>query len=102
MCIRDRHIAASLIGRKNAVRYHKDRRPDVVGNHTDGNIRHMVLAISFSRNALYVVQNVVYRVHLEQVAHALHHAGQAFQTHAGVNVGLGQTLIMSVSVGRCV
>ena len=45
-----------------------------------------------------MVQHALDSVHLEQVAHALHHAGQALEAHAGVDVGAGQPLIVALAV----
>ncbi len=46
-----------------------------------------------------MVQHALHGVHLEQVAHVLHHAGQTLQTHAGINVGACQTLVVALAVG---
>jgi hypothetical protein len=46
-----------------------------------------------------MVQHALDGIDLEQVAHTLHHAGQTLQTHAGINVGACQTLVMALAVG---
>ena len=44
------------------------------------------------------VQDIVNGIHLEQVSHALHHAGQALQAHARINVGALQARICALAV----
>ena len=45
------------------------------------------------------VQHALHGVNLKQVAHALHHTGQTLQTHAGIDVGACQTLVVALAVG---
>ena len=93
------HIAAALVGRQDAVGHHKGAAADVVGDDTDGDIGLVVLAVGLVGNVLYMVQHALHGVNLKQVAHALHHAGQTLQTHAGINVGACQTLVVALAVG---
>ena len=70
----------------------------MIGDDTDGNVRRMVAAVGLTRNALHMVQDIVNGIHLEQVSHALHHAGQALQAHARINVGALQACICALAV----
>ena len=46
--------------------------------------------VGLAGDVLHMVQHALDGVHLEQVAHPLHHAGQALEAHAGVDVGRGR------------
>ena len=92
------HIAAALVGGQDAVRHHEGAAADVVGDDADGDIGLFVLAVGLAGDVLHMVQHALDGVHLEQVAHALHHAGQALEAHAGVDVGAGQPLIVALAV----
>ena len=50
---------------------------------------------TFCRNALHMVQNSGNGIDLKQVVDILHDTGQTLQTHAGINVGSGQRLIVA-------
>ena len=71
----------------------------MVGNHADGDVILLVLAVLFARDALDVVQNGGNGIDLEQVVDILHDDGQTLQAHAGINVRLGQQLIVALAVG---
>ena len=92
-------VAAALVGRQDAVGGHKDGGTDVVGNHADGDVILLVLAVLLARDALDVVQNGGNGIDLEQVVDILHDDGQTLQAHAGINVRLGQQLIVALAVG---
>ena len=77
----------------------KDGSTDVVGDDADGDIVLLVLAVLFAGDALDMVQNSGNGVDLEQVVHILHDDGQTLQAHAGINVRLGQQLIVALAVG---
>ena len=55
--------------------------------------------VGLAGDVLHMVQHALDGIDLEQVAHTLHHAGQTLQTHAGINVGACQTLVMALAVG---
>ena len=93
------HIAAALIAGQHTVAHHKHGGTDMVGDHADGNIVVLILAVLFARDLFHMVQHALHGVDLEQIAHALHYAGQALQAHAGINVGLGQALVVALAVG---
>ena len=92
-------VAAALVGRQDAIGSHKDGGTDVVGNHADGDVILLVLAVLLARDALDVVQNGGNGIDLEQVVDILHDDGQTLQAHAGINVRLGQQLIVALAVG---
>ena len=92
------HITAALVGGQDAVRHHEHRGTDVVGDDADGDIVFFVVAVVLAGDLLDMVQHRSHGVDLKQVADILHHAGQTLQAHAGVDVGLGQALVMAVSV----
>ena len=93
------HIAAALVGGQDAVRHHKGAAADMVGDDADGNIVLGVLLVGLACNVLHMMQHALHGIHLEQVAHVLHHAGQTLQAHAGINVGACQTLVVALAVG---
>ena len=92
------NIAAALVGGQDAIRCHKDRGADVVGDNADGNVILLVLAVLLACNALHMVQNSGNGIDLKQVVDILHDNGQTLQTHAGINVGSGQQLIVALAV----
>ena len=93
------HRAAALVGGQNAIAYHKGSGTDVVGDYTDGDIGLGILTIGLAADFFHMVQNGPHGVHLKQVAHTLHYAGQTLQAHAGVNVGTLQTGVVALAVG---
>ena len=93
------HIAAALVGRQDTIGHHEGAAADVVGDDTDGDVVLGIFAIGLVCDVLHMVQHALDGIDLEQVAHALHHAGQTLQTHAGINVGACQTLVMALAVG---
>ena len=92
------HIAAALVGGQDAVRHHKGAAADMVGDDADGDIGLGVLLVGLACNVLHMMQHALHGIHLEQVAHVLHHAGQTLQAHAGINVGACQTLVVALAV----
>ena len=93
------HIAAALIRRQNAVADHKGGGTNVVGDHADGDIGLFILTVGLAADAFHMMQDRLHGVHFKQVAHALHHASQALQTHTGIDVGLFQAGIVALAVG---
>ena len=93
------HIAAALVGGQDAVGHHEGAAADVVGDDADGDISLGVFAVGLVGDVLHMMQHALDGIHLKQVAHALHHAGQTLQTHAGINVGACQTLVVALAVG---
>ena len=92
------HIAAALVGGQDAVGHHEGAAADVVGDDTDGNVGLGILLVGLARDVLHMVQHALHGIHLKQVAHVLHHAGQTLQAHAGINVGACQTLVVALAV----
>ena len=93
------NVAAALVGGQDAVRHHEGAAADVVGDDTDGNVGLGILLVGLARDVLHMVQHALHGIHLKQVAHVLHHAGQTLQAHAGINVGACQTLVVALAVG---
>ena len=93
------HVAAAFVGGQDAVRHHEGAAADVVGDDADGDVLLGVGTVGLAGDVLHMVQHALDGIDLEQVAHALHHAGQTLQTHAGINVGACQTLVMALAVG---
>ena len=80
------HIAAALVLRDDAVADHKDGGADVVGDHTQGNIRFLILLVGDAGDLADLLHDVLDGVDLEEVVDTLHDAGQALQAHAGIDV----------------
>ena len=93
------HVAAALVGGQDAIRHHEGAAADVVGDDADGDVLLGVGTVGLAGDVLHMVQHALDGIDLEQVAHTLHHAGQTLQTHAGINVGACQTLVMALAVG---
>ena len=58
----------------------------MVGDNTERNVLFRILLVGDPGNAADVLHNILHRIHLKQVVHALHHACQTLQPHAGVDV----------------
>ena len=72
--------------------------PSVVGDDPQGNVLVEVVVVGHPGDAADVLHDVLDRVHLKEVLHPLHDAGQALQAHAGIDVGMGERLIVAVPV----
>ena len=70
----------------------------MVGDDADGDILLLVFLIMHAGGSLHRLEDVVDRIHLKEVVHPLHHAGQALQAHAGVDVGALQAGIGALAV----
>ena len=93
------HVAAALIGGQDAVGHHEGAATDVVGDDADGDVVLCIGTVGLTRDVLHMVQHALDGIDLEQVADALHHAGQTLQAHAGINVGPCQALVVALAVG---
>ena len=58
----------------------------MVGDDPQGDVLFLVLFIFHAGDAADVLHDVLHRIHLEEVVHALADAGQTLQAHAGVDV----------------
>ena len=75
------------------VGHHEHGGTDVVGDDADGDVILLVLLVGLAGDVLHMVQHGGHGVHLEQVAHVLHHAGQTLQAHAALDcLGLARRL----------
>ena len=70
----------------------------MVGNDPQGYIAAFGFAIRHAGDPADVLHDVLDRIHLKEVVHPLHDAGQAFQTHAGVDVGMLQGSVIPFAV----
>ena len=71
----------------------------MVGDDADGDVILCIGTVGLARDVLHMVQHTLDGIDLEQVADALHHAGQTLQAHAGINVGPCQALVVALAVG---
>ena len=71
----------------------------MVGDDADGDVVLCIGTVGLACDVLHMVQHTLDGIDLEQVADALHHAGQTLQAHAGINVGPCQALVMALAVG---
>ena len=70
----------------------------MVGDDADRNIVVMIFAVRFVRNGADRVKNFADGIDFKHIVDALHDAGEAFKTHAGVDVFLREFGIVSVTV----
>ena len=70
----------------------------MVGDNPQGHVLFGVVAIVYPGNLRDLLHNVLHGVHQEQVVHVLHHAGQALQSHARVDVLLHQVGVVAAAV----
>ena len=71
----------------------------MVGYDAKGYIGLFVLLICHAGDAADVFHDTLNRVDLEKVVHPLHYAGKALKTHSGVDVGVVEGGVCSISVG---
>ena len=67
----------------------------MVGDDPQRDILLGAFAVMSAGNGADVLHNVLDGIHLKEVAHILHHAGQPFQSHAGVDIGRAQQLVIA-------
>ena len=93
------YIPAALVLRHHAVTDHKDGGTDMVGDHTDGNILFLILLIGHAGDLADLFHDILDGIHLKEVIHPLHDAGQTLQSHAGIDVLVLQRGIAALAVG---
>ena len=93
------HIAAALVLRDDAVADHKDGGPDVVGDDADGNVLFLILVVGDPGDLTDLLHDVLDGIHLEEVIHPLHDAGQTLQAHAGIDILVLQRGVAALAVG---
>ncbi len=71
----------------------------MVGDNPQGDVLLVVLVVLHPGDAADVLHDVLDGVHLEEVIHPLHDAGQPLQAHAGINVGVGHGGVVPRPVG---
>ena len=95
------HIASSVIGGHNAVGNHKRHRSRVIRADTDRNIRlfRTLLLIADTAGQLAdQIAEALKRINIKDRTDVLHCYRETLETHAGINVLLGQIRVMSVAV----
>ena len=92
------HIAPALVGGQHAVADHEGGGADVVGDHPEGHILLVALAVPGPGDFADLVGDVHDGVHIEQGGHVLAHAGQPLQAHAGVDVLLLELGVVALPV----
>ena len=70
----------------------------MVGDDAERNIGLFAVTVMFAGNFGNLIGDVAHRIYVEQRAHALHHAGQTLEAHAGVDVLLLQFGVVAVAV----
>ena len=61
------NVSASLVGRNDAVAYHKGRGADVVGDNTEGDIVLCILSVLYSGLIYDRLHNISYGIYLENI-----------------------------------
>ena len=69
----------------------------MVGNNTQGDVLFLVLMILDAGYLHDVLHDVLNRIDLKEVVHALHYAGKALKTHTGVDI-----LLLQLGIGNVV
>ena len=92
------HIAPALVGGQHAVADHEGGGADVVGDHAQGHVGGVALAVGGTGNLGDLAGDVHNGVYVKQGGHALAHAGQTLQAHAGVDVLLLELGVVVLAV----
>ena len=92
------HIAPAFVGGQYAVADHHDSRADVVGNHPQGHVGLMALAIVGAGDLADLIGDIHHRVHVKEGVYILHHAGKTLQAHTGVDVLVLHLRVMALAV----
>ena len=58
----------------------------MVGDHTEGNISFLAFPIMLPSDLGYLIGDIPHGIHVKQGTYPLHHASQAFQPHAGIDI----------------
>ena len=70
----------------------------MIGNHAQRNIVFRIFPIFHTRNAHNMPHNALHCIDFKNIIHILHHTGEAFNAHAGINIGVLQPRIIAVAV----
>ena len=92
------HIAPALVGGEHAVTDHEGGGADVVCDDPEGHVLAVALAVVGAGDLGHLVGDVHHGVHIKEGVHPLAHAGQALQSHAGVDVLLLQLSVVALPV----
>ena len=91
-------VAPALVAGQDAVADEEAGGPDVVRDDAEGHVVVVALAVVGAGDLADLVGDVHDGIHIEEGVHVLHHAGQALQTHAGVDVLLLELGVVVVAV----
>ena len=91
-------VAPALVAGKHAVGDHEGGSADMVGDDPQRHVHLHALAVSCAGQLSDLVGDVHDGIHIEQGVHVLTDHRQTLQTHAGVDVLLGQLGIVAVAV----
>ncbi len=92
------HVAAALVGGENAVADHKGRRADVVGDDAERHVLRVRLAVMRAGDLAHLVGDVHHGIDVEEGVHVLADDRETLQTHAGVDVLLGELGVVALAV----
>ena len=84
------HIAAAFVGGNHSVRDEKGDTSGMLGDDAHGTVGLAAGAVSLIGNFSNFIEQIVEAIGLVDAGLALHDGGQTFQSHAGINAGLGQ------------
>src|SRR5947209_11783337 len=91
-------VASPLVARQNTISGEEDKRPRVVGEDAQGDVGLFALAIACLSQCREMINDGAEQVGIEDRFLALHHHREALQTHAGVNIFLGQRCTGTIKV----
>ena len=92
------NVASALVGGNNPVVDHHRCRADMVCDDAQRDVLGGVLLVGDTGDAADAAHDPLDGIDLKEVIHPLHDAGQAFEAHAGIDVGMGERLIVAVPV----
>ena len=90
------HVAAPLIARQHAVANQKGTGADVIGD----DVERARAIVRHAEQLRRGIDELAEQVDLVVTVHALHHRGNAFETHAGIDRGFWQW--HHFSIGRAI
>ena len=91
-------VAPALVAGQDAVADEEAGGPDMVRDDAQGHIVLVALAVVGAGDLADLVGDVHDGIHIEEGVHVLHHAGQALQAHAGIDVLLLELGVVVVTV----
>ncbi len=92
------NIAAAFVGGQNAVADHEGGRADMVGDDTQRNVLLVALIVVSAGDLADAVGDVHNGINIEEAGDVLAYAGKTLETHAGVDVLLGEIGVVAFAV----